>query len=310
MEDKKIKEFIEYCAQKHNHKYDYSKVSFKKLSEKIEIICPEHGSFFQIATQHKIYGCKYCSYEYRASLRRLGLNNFLERCNLVHGNKYDYSLIKEIKNISHQKLEIICNKHGIFTQRAEMHMGGQGCVKCYREIQGKCNILSQETVLSKLKALNTEYTFENVYYIKNSEKISVTCKKHGDFLVLYSNFLKGGGCPKCKESKGEKAVRMFLEKNKIKYIQEFRDKDIYTSNYNRFDFYLPDFNIYIEFHGIQHYKPIDFFGGEESHTKQMYADLSKMFSVYFSHNAELITIPFYYIDRVDEYLEYKLCREE
>jgi hypothetical protein len=30
----------------------------------------------------------------------------------------------------------------------------------------------------------------------------------------------------------------------------------------------------------------------------------------YKYNAELITIPFYYIDRVDEYLEYKLCREE
>lgn len=306
MEDKKIKEFIEYCAQKHNYKYDYSKVSFKKLSEKIEIVCPEHGSFFQIASQHKIYGCKYCSYEYRASLRRLGLNNFLDRCNLVHGNKYNYSLIKEIKNISHQKLEIICNKHGIFTQSAEMHMGGQGCVKCYREIQGKCNVLSQETVLSRLEALNTEYTFENVYYIKNSEKISVTCKNHGDFLVLYSNFLKGSGCPKCKESKGEKAVRMFLEKNKLTYHQEFRVKD--NDSTVVFDFYIPSKNTFIEFQGIQHYKPIDFFGGLGAYNKQEYTDLNKLFISTFIYGAELIEVPFYYIDRVDEYLTYCLER--
>lgn len=30
-----------------------------------------------------------------------------------------------------------------------------------------------------------------------------------------------------------------------------------------FDFYIPEYNILIEYNGIQHYKPIGLFGGEE-----------------------------------------------
>ncbi len=307
MENKKISKFIEYCSNKHNNKYDYSKVSFQTQSEKIEIICPEHGPFSQIASQHKIYGCRYCSYEFRAAQKRTTLDEFLRRCELKHNNTYDYSLVGYIKNIN-QKIEIICKKHGIFTQSVEMHMNSQGCVKCYREIQGKCNILSQEFVISKLEEANTDYTFNNVCYTDSATKINVTCKKHGDFRVAYHNFLKGSGCPKCKESKGENAVRLFLEKNDIKYYQEFRVKD--NDNLHIFDFYLPEENIFIEFQGKQHYVPIEFFGGIESHTKQKYKDLGKLFITYFEYNADLIEVPFYYINRVDEYLEYKLCKKE
>lgn len=307
MENKKITKFIEYCSNKHNNKYDYSRVTFKTLSEKIEIICPQHGSFFQIASQHKIYGCRYCSYEFRAAQKRTTMAEFLKRCELKHNNIYDYSLIDEIKNTS-QKIEIICKKHGVFTQSVEGHMSGQGCMKCYREIQGKCNILTQEFVISKLKEANDDYSFDNVHYINSSTKINVTCKKHGDFSVNYHNFLKGSGCPRCKESKGEAAVRLFLEKNNIKYNQEFRV--VSGNTFDIFDFYLPEKNIFIEFQGKQHYTPTEFFGGLEAHVKQKYRDLGKLFITSFEYDAELIEVPFYYIDRVDEYLEYKLCKVE
>ena len=35
----------------------------------------------------------------------------------------------------------------------------------------------------------------------------------------------------------------------------------------RFDFYLPDFNVCIEFDGMQHFKPVEMFGGEEEFKK-------------------------------------------
>lgn len=358
MEDKTIKEFIEYCAQKHNYKYDYSKVSFKKLSEKIEIICPEHSSFFQIATLHKAYGCSKCAgfglnnderimrlklkhgdrYDYSkvfssknsdiitiicskhgefqqvygyhlagngcqecAGNKKINTEDFIKQSIKTHGDKYDYSLT-EYRGWN-DKVDIICSKHGIFSQTPHNHKRGDGCPKC----SGKK--LNTDDIIESFKtAHGDKYDYSLVVYKGATTPVTIICNKHGEFKQAPIQHKNGKGCIKCKESKGETAVRTFLEKKQIKYIQEYRDKDIYTSNYNRFDFYLPEFNIYVEFQGIQHYKPIDIFGGEESYTKQMYSDLSKMYSVYFSHNAELISIPFYYIDRVDEYLTYCLER--
>lgn len=72
--------------------------------------------------------------------------------------------------------------------------------------------------------------------------------------------LKSGYCPKCgiKESKGEKAIAAWLEEHNIifeqqKYFQEW------NCGLHYFDFYIPDFNFVIEFHGIQHYEYNEFF---------------------------------------------------
>lgn len=42
----KTEKFIEKAKKVYGDKYDYSKVEYKNCSSKVEIICPEHGSFF------------------------------------------------------------------------------------------------------------------------------------------------------------------------------------------------------------------------------------------------------------------------
>ena len=59
-------------------------------------------------------------------------------------------------------------------------------------------------------------------------------------------------------SGGEKAIKHYLKSKNIAFIQQFRYfdcKDILTLP---FDFYLPDYNICIEYQGQQHYKPVKF----------------------------------------------------
>ena len=46
------KEFIERAKNVHGDKYDYSKVNYINCEEKVCIICPIHGEFWQIATEH------------------------------------------------------------------------------------------------------------------------------------------------------------------------------------------------------------------------------------------------------------------
>ena len=54
-------EFIEKARNIHRNRYDYSKVEYTKSSEKICIICPEHGEFWQIANDHiRWCGCPIC----------------------------------------------------------------------------------------------------------------------------------------------------------------------------------------------------------------------------------------------------------
>jgi hypothetical protein len=69
------------------------------------------------------------------------------------------------------------------------------------------------------------------------------------------------GCPNCSSSKGERQIKNWLDIKGIEYIKEYKQK-IGNSTY-RFDFYLPKKGLFIEFNGIQHYEPREFFGGEE-----------------------------------------------
>ena len=76
----------------------------------------------------------------------------------------------------------------------------------------------------------------------------------------------------CNTSKGELAIKEILEKNNIKYVQEYRIPEIVNKLY--YDFFLPDFNILIEFHGKQHYEFIPYFhrNGEDDFLKQKNRD--------------------------------------
>lgn len=55
----------------------------------------------------------------------------LEDCIRVHGNRYDYSKSKFMR--AHDKIDIICSKHGLFNQKLDNHLQGKGCPSCYKD---------------------------------------------------------------------------------------------------------------------------------------------------------------------------------
>jgi very-short-patch-repair endonuclease len=106
------------------------------------------------------------------------------------------------------------------------------------------------------------YNYSLVNYIDSKTKVDIICPKHGKFYQTPHNHLNGRGCPKCSESRGEKEVRLFLEKNNIKYQREKKFKNCKNKYLLPFDFYLPDKNILIEYDGMQHFRVNEYFGGE------------------------------------------------
>ena len=108
------------------------------------------------------------------------------------------------------------------------------------------------------------------------EKSCIICPKHGEFWQTPHSHLKGSGCPKCKNSVLENTVRLFLDRHNIDYIYQYFPKFLSDGvGHQSLDFYIPEYNVAIECQGLQHYKPVELFGGEEQFKKQIELDRNK-----------------------------------
>lgn len=107
---------------------------------------------------------------------------------------------------------------------------------------------------------------------------------------------------------GERIVDEFLTKNGINFKREKTFEGCFVEKNGKcfklkYDFYLPEKNILIEYDGIGHYKPVDRFGGQEGFaTRRMYDFIKNKFAE--SQNMKLIRIPYTVrtIDEVGKYL--------
>lgn len=135
-----LKEFIEKGTQLHNGKYDYSNVDYINSRTKVNIICPKHGLFEQVPRSHlQGNGCPKCAHEWTdehrlnhcissRQSRGMTTKEWIDRAKQVHGDKYDYSLTDYVNQRTNVK--IICPIHGVFEQKADSHIRGNGCRLC------------------------------------------------------------------------------------------------------------------------------------------------------------------------------------
>jgi len=262
--NKQYNNFITNANNIHNYKYDYSLVKYKNAITPIIIICPEHGNFLQLPRTHinNKSGCKKCADIIRGyNKSNKTKQNMFKTLNKIHNNYYDYSKFFYINN--YDKSIIICPKHGEFLQSYNNHHSGKGCDKCANITRKNKTTKSINVFIKEASLLhNNKYSYNNFIYNNNNTKSYITCSEHGDFLQTPSSHLSGSGCKMCNNtSKGEKLILNLLIKYDITYIKEYSIKDCVSTKNKplRFDFYIPELNLCIEYDGIQHFKVCKFY---------------------------------------------------
>lgn len=166
-------------------------------------------------------------------------------------------------------------------------LNGRGCPKCANNIRK-----TQEEYISEVNILNPDIDVVDEY-INAKTPIFHKCKIHNYIWnIAPYNVLNGVGCPICHESSGERLTRRYLEKNDIRYELQYIFKNCIDINPLPFDFYLPDYNIAIEYQGEQHYRSVDFFGGEEKFKIQQKHDNIKR-EYCNNNNIRLLEIPYF-----------------
>lgn len=229
-----VEEFIQLASKLHENKYDYSLVTATKSKDRIDIICPSHGTFNQTVAHHLVSrGCPECTLD----VLRCSQEEFIKNSTQTHSGKYDYSLVELTEGLK-QKVSIICPDHGVFTQTAGTHMGGNGCRVCGYQVGLKARYPQYTTEFFIERAVETHgdtYSYEFAEYVNTETKIKIVCKEHGIFEQRPLCHTRGKGCAKCRN-----------DSTTYNFIQKYRDNPELGSKLGKI-YLLEIFNEYEHF---------------------------------------------------------------
>lgn len=261
-------EFIAKAQTIHGNKYDYSLVDYQNSKTPITLVCPIHGAFSIQPNSHLMgKGCRQCAILKNANAQRLTKEEFITKAKVIHGHKYDYSLVDYINN--HTKVKIICPIHGVFEQKPNGHLLGYGCKQCgIITAQNKQRKPITQFIEESNKIHYGKYDYSKVEYINRTTPVCIICPKHGEFWQQPNHHLHNHGCPHCNQSRLESEIEHWLSEHHIEHIAQCKHKVFPWLKRQSLDFYLPQYHIAIECQGSQHYEPTSYTWGKDKKAMQ------------------------------------------
>lgn len=207
------------------------------------------------------------------------------------------------------KLEYICPEHQEHGSQYITYNNlkqGFGCKYC--GIERTTN--SRRLPFDKVKEIFEKHDMIllDQEYKNSNTPMKYICKHHVEFGVQYmalSNAWKQH-CPHCNTIKGEDKISQYLLDHNIQFVSHKTYDDLRGIGGGKlsYDFYLPDFNLLIEYQGEQHERPVDVFGGVKQFQVQQEHDLRKR-KYAKEHHIELLEIWYYDFQNLEKILENK-----
>lgn len=303
MDSFKVSKGCKYCNRQAKYSFEevknyvenlgYTLVSkeYKGMNYELDIIC-ENGHLFN-PTFHNLFhnnsGCPTCkggvsfNYEY--------VKKYVE--------SKSCELLSEYYINCKEPLKIKCSQGHTYNQSFENFKLSTNCEYC----DNKTRKFSYNYVKGYIECYG--YFLISEEYINKDALLDIKCDKGHEYKASFHNFKAGCRCPICNESKGEKSVKKILNKYSIEYILQYKFKDCKFKQMLPFDFYLPNYNILIEYDGIQHFEIIEFFGGLDGFIDTKIRDTIKN-EYCKKNNIPLIRIPYWEKENIEQILIDKL----
>ena len=238
-----INSFVEDARRIHGHKYDYSKSVYRGIHEKLCIICPEHGEFWQAPNDHLHgQGCPGCKGRKIWDTRgRLTVEDVKKQLYDKYGDKYDYSLFTEYSN-NRIKIPVTCKNHGVFYVSVNNHLRGRECPSCSHFISRPeneiyeyiCQFIPSEDVIKRDRTVLSDNKELDIYIPKLHVAIEYNgLRWHSEEFNKNKNYHLNK-LTEC-NGKGIKLIQIFedewIERNeivlkKIKHILGFDDNSV------------------------------------------------------------------------------------
>lgn len=199
------------------------------------------------------HGCKICSNKKNHDLKQKSHEQYVEELSCVNKN---IDVLEYYINTSTPILHKCKIDGHEWKARPANILNGKGCPAC-----SKCKKRTHEEYVAEVKNINQNIEVIGIYSGVHTPILHKCIIDGNEWMASPSNILHGKGCPLCNDSKGEKEIQKYLTNKNISFIPQYRFKDCRNKNPLPFDFYLDDYNVCIEYDGIQHFEPRNLFGG-------------------------------------------------
>lgn len=172
--------FIKKAKNLYGDLYSYDKVKYTKAKGRIEITCKTHGAFY-VSPDKFLQGqiCPKCA---EAKKEKTKTDNFILQAKKIYGDKYQYNKTLYVNNKT--KITITCPLHGDFVITPKSFLNGNECKTC-------------SFIMKANDIHGFKYDYSKVCYCNQYSHATITCPKHGDFIMSPMMHLKGRGCYKC-----------------------------------------------------------------------------------------------------------------
>lgn len=232
---------------------------------KIEFQCLVDGCFHKwMARPDNIlsgYGCPECAKRKISIARKKTHEEFVEEVAVKNpGVKVLGKYISDNVKIKFQCNNPDCGYIWFTTPDKIVHRIA-GCPKCTKLNMMKKRTKTHESFVDEIQKKNSNIEVVGKYSGVKT-KIEFKCRICGSIWsstpdsVLNANT----GCPICAQSHGERSITNWLQNNFVYFIPQYKFDNCRDIGPLPFDFYLPEYNICIEYDGIQHFQPVNFGG--------------------------------------------------
>lgn len=249
--------FVQQARRVHGDRYEYPPQDYVGNKTKVRILCPDHGEYLQTPNSHLGgRGCPECANDLKRQRNKaVSLQTLRElpaRLAGVNANwSYDFTTFVGMA----KHIRAHCAIHGEFYASPNNLLRNSGCVKCgeakHRQFALSRMKTTEEWVAEARKVHGDVYDYSRSVYLGDKKPITITCKKHGDFVSRTDGHIyDSNGCPRCSHhlSKGEDAVFRFLSN-----LTRAEQRNHTVIKPKELDIYMPDVHLAVEYCGEYHH---------------------------------------------------------
>jgi len=152
---------------------------------------------YELISRQGTKSCGCLQSETTSKSKRKTQEQFIRESKERYPGRFNYDKVVYTTNKTNVVLE--CVLHGEFSVSPNNHLKGHGgCPECKRLIIGEKNTKDTSHFISKAtEVFGERYDYSSTVYRHSKTPVAVGCRDHGDFLIVPTDHLKGGGCPEC-----------------------------------------------------------------------------------------------------------------